>query len=46
MPHTSFIVDGYEMLEKVTKPFGDNSAHVGIPKSWIGLKVVIIKLEE
>ena len=46
MPPTSFIVDGYEMLEKVVKPFGDNSAHVGIPKSWIGSKVAIIKLDQ
>ena len=46
MPHTSFITDGYEQIEKTVKPFGDNGAHVGIPKSWIGFKVAIIRLEE
>ena len=46
MPHTSFITDGYEQMEKTVKPFGDNSAHVGIPKGWIGCKVAITRLEE
>jgi len=45
-PHTSFITDGYEQIEKTVKPFCDNSAHVGIPKSWIGFKVAITRLEE
>jgi putative transposon-encoded protein len=46
MPHTSFITDGYEQIEKTVKPFGDNGAHVGAPKDWIGKRVVIIKLDE
>ena len=46
MPHTSFITDGYEQIEKTVKPFGDNGAHVGIPNSWIGMKIAIVRLEE
>ena len=46
MPHTSFITDGYEQIERTVKPFGSGGAHVGALAEWIGKKVVIIRVEE
>ena len=46
MPHTSFITDGYELKERIVKPFGNGGAHVGAPVEWIGKKVVMIRVEE
>ena len=46
MPHTSFITDGYEQIERVGKPFGSGGAHVGVPADWIGKDVVVIRVEK
>ena len=46
MPHTSFITDGYEQIERVAKPFGNGGAHIGVPADWVGMEVVIIRVEK
>lgn len=40
------IDNGKESLTKVAKPFGQNGAHVLVPKSWIGKDVQIVLLED
>ena len=46
MPHTSFITDGYQLIEKTVKPVGNGGAHAGAPVEWIGKKIVMILVEE
>lgn len=41
-----FKFNGLEVLEKTAKPFGQNSAHIGVPKGWIGCRVAIVRLDE
>ena len=40
------VVDGYEQIERVVKPFGNGGAHIGALAEWIGMKVVVIRIEE
>jgi putative transposon-encoded protein len=40
-----FTLHGYEVLEKTVKPHA-TSAHVGLPKNWIGCRVAVIRLDE
>ena len=44
-PIRSFTFDGFEFVEKNAKPFGDNSAHVGVPKHWSGCRVAVVRLD-
>ncbi len=37
-------MEGYEVVEKIAKPCA-TSARVLVPKSWIGKKVRIVRLE-
>ncbi len=37
-------MDGYEVVERTTKPIG-NSAYASVPKSWEGRRVAVILLE-
>ena len=41
--HFSF--DGYESIDRIVKPHA-TSAHVGVPKDWIGCRVAIVLLED
>lgn len=43
-PIKDFSFKGYEMLEKTVKPHA-TSAHVGVPKDWIGCRVAIVRLD-
>lgn len=37
-------MEGYEVVEKIAKPCA-TSARVLVPKSWIGKKVRVVRLE-
>jgi putative transposon-encoded protein len=39
-----FEIEGKEIVKKVAKPHGD-SAHVYLPKSWVGQKVAAVQVE-
>jgi putative transposon-encoded protein len=41
----SFTFDGEEALDREVKPFG-NSAHVTIPKRWLGAEVKVVRISE
>ena len=41
----SFTIDGEEALNREVKPFG-NSAHVTVPKRWIGSEVKVVRVSE
>lgn len=41
----SFIIDGEEALDREVKPFG-NSAHVTVPKRWLGSEVKVVRVSE
>ena len=41
----NFSFQGIEVIEATVKPHS-TSAHVGVPKSWIGSKVAIVKLSK
>ena len=41
----SFIIDGEEALDREVKPFG-NSAHVTVPKRWLGSEVKVVRVTE
>ena len=48
MPSSSqkdFSFKGIEVLEKTVKPHA-TSAHVGLPKSWTGCRVAVVRLDE
>lgn len=38
-------MEGYEMLEKIAMPSG-TTARVLVPRSWIGKRVRIVRLEQ
>jgi hypothetical protein len=40
-----FSFQGYEVIEKTVKPHA-TSAHIGVPKSWTGCRVAVVKLDE
>lgn len=40
-----FSFKGYEVLEKTVKPHS-TSAHVGLPISWTGCRVAVVRLDE
>jgi len=40
-----FSLHGYEVLEKTVKPHA-TSAHVGLPISWTGCRVAVVRLDE
>jgi hypothetical protein len=40
-----FSFKGFEVLEKTVKPHA-TSAHVGLPKSWMGCRVAVVRLDE
>lgn len=40
-----FSFKGYEVLEKTVKPHS-TSAHVGLPVSWTGCRVAVVRLDE
>ncbi len=40
-----FSFKGYEVIEKTVKPHS-TSAHVGLPISWIGCRVAVVRLDE
>ena len=35
-------IDAEDIIEREIKPFGTNSAHIIVPKKWLGHKVVLI----
>jgi putative transposon-encoded protein len=39
----SFTIDGEEALDREVKPFG-NSAHITIPKRWLGAEVKVVRV--
>lgn len=41
----SFSFKGYEVIEKTVKPHS-TSAHVGLPVSWTGCRVAVVRLDE
>ena len=40
-----FSFKGYEVLEKTVKPHS-TSAHIGLPISWTGCRVAVVRLDE
>jgi putative transposon-encoded protein len=40
-----FILHGLELIEKTVKPHA-TSAHIGLPKSWTGCRVAVVRLDE
>ena len=40
----NFFFKGCEVIEKTVKPFS-TSAHVGVPVSWIGSRVAVVRLD-
>lgn len=40
-----FFFKGYEVIEKTVKPHS-TSAHVGLPVSWTGCHVAVVRLDE
>jgi putative transposon-encoded protein len=35
----------YEVIERTVKPHS-TSAHIGVPKSWTGCRVAVVRLDE
>lgn len=42
--YKNFSFQGFEMIEAIVKPHS-TSAHVGLPKKWIGCRVAIVRLD-
>jgi len=41
----NFSISGHELIERTVKPHS-TSAHIGVPKVWIGCRVAIVRLDE
>ena len=44
-PPIDFSLKGFELLEKTVKPHS-TSAHIGMPISWIGCRVAVVRLDD
>ena len=42
----SFVLKGYELIEKFVRVGNDSSGRLNMPKSWEGKRVAVVRLEE
>ena len=37
-----YSVEAKEVLEREVKPFGNSSAHIIVPKKWVGYTIIVV----